>query len=106
MERKKKAIWEILVPTVSNEGKPYRVRFHRVWDKRVRELIGGLTILPPNIKGEWMSPQGDIFSERMIPVRLYCTENQINFIAKYTKGLYEQEAVMYYQISDKITIVE
>ena len=43
-----KAIWELLVPTVSNEGKPFKTRFHKVWDTKVRELVGGLTIMQPN----------------------------------------------------------
>lgn len=51
---KDKSIWEILVPTVNNDGKPFKTRFHRVWDSKVRELVGGLTIMQPNIKGEWV----------------------------------------------------
>ena len=102
----KKSIWELLVPTVNNEGKPFKTRFHKVWDARVRELVGGLTIMQPNIKGEWLSPDGEIFAERMIPVRLYCTEKQMIIIAGYTKGLYEQEAIMYYEISNNVRIYE
>ena len=41
----KKGIWEILVPTVSNEGKSYRTRYHRVCDSKVRKVSVGLTIL-------------------------------------------------------------
>ena len=100
----KKAIWELLVPTVSNEGKPFKTKFHKVWDAKVRELVGGLTIMQPNIKGEWVSPDGEVFAERMIPVRLYCTAKQMIIIAGFTKGLYDQEAIMYYQISDNVLI--
>lgn len=99
-----KAIWEILVPTVNNSGKPFKTRYHRVWDSKVRETIGGLTIMTPNIKGEWVSPEGDIFAERMIPVRLYCTEIDMKIIAAFTKDYYEQEAIMYYQISNEVKI--
>ena len=39
-------LWEILVPTIhSSNGKPIRTRFHKVWDKKVREISGGLTIM-------------------------------------------------------------
>ena len=100
-----KKIWEILVPTVTNEGKPIRVKQHKHWDKRVRELLGGLTIMQPNIKGEWVSPQGEIFTERMIPVRVCCDEKQISNIAQFTKTFYEQEVVMYYCISNEVKIV-
>jgi hypothetical protein len=101
-----KKIWEILVPTQTNEGRPIRIRQHKVWDELVRDITGGLTIMPPNIKGEWVSPQGDIFAERMIPVRIYCTENQILTIASATKKFYEQEAIMYYCISNDVRIYE
>lgn len=30
--------WEILVPTQTNEGKPIRTRFHRVWDDKVEVI--------------------------------------------------------------------
>jgi len=45
-------LWEVLVPTVRRVGgRPYRTRFHRVWDAKVRALTGGLTILTP-VKGQ------------------------------------------------------
>lgn len=96
-------LWEILVPTVRNGGTPFRTRFHRVWDKRVRKITGGLTILRP-AKGQWISPDGKLFEERMIPVRLACTEEQINEIADLTAAHYEQEAVMFYRVGDCVTI--
>jgi hypothetical protein len=64
-------LWEILVPTVRNDGSPIRVRFHRVWDSHVRKISGGLTILPV-AKGQWLD--GDkLYAERMIPVRILAT---------------------------------
>jgi len=103
MEMENKYLWEILVPTVSNHGKPFRTKQHRIWDKFVRQITGGLTIMSPNIKGEWISDDG-IFTDRMIPVRIYCTQEQIIEIAKHTKQFYGQEAVMYYCISSEIYI--
>lgn len=97
-------LWEILVPTVSNEGKPFRTRYHRVWDAKVREITGGLTIVPP-VKGEWVHGS-QVFRERMIPVRIACTEEQINQIADFTAEYYDQLAVMFYLITDKIFIKE
>ena len=93
-------MWEILVPTVSNEGKPYRTRYHRVWDAKVREIAGGLTILRPAI-GQWVSPDGDLFKERMIPVRVMCTEEEINKIIKITIDYYDQIAVLATLVSTK-----
>lgn len=95
-------LFEILVPTVMN-GKPIRTRFHRVWDGKVRGISNGLTILSP-AKGQWISPDGILFTERMIPVRIACTLSQIDEIAKLTAKYYNQDAVMYYRISDLVVI--
>ena len=43
----KRTLWLILVPTIRNDGRPIRTRFHRVWDGKVRDISGGLTITPP-----------------------------------------------------------
>jgi hypothetical protein len=99
-----KALFEILVPTKTNEGKPIRTRFHRVWDAKVRAISGGLTILKPGV-GNWVSPQGELFLERMIPVRIFCTQEQINQVADITARYYRQEAVMFYQVSAIVAIV-
>lgn len=74
-----------------------------MWDARVRAITGGLTVLPPG-KGQWVSPTGQLFAERMIPVRIACTEDQIHAIAKMTAAFYEQEAVIYYLVSSRVFI--
>lgn len=96
-------LWEILVPTVSNEGKPYRTRYHRVWDAKVREITGGLTVMAP-AKGQWKSLTGDLYVERMIPVRVACSREQIELIIDITMKYYDQLAVMAYRISDECII--
>jgi hypothetical protein len=97
------SIWEILVPTVRNDGTPIRTRFHREWDRRVRRISGGLTVLPP-ARGQWLSPSKQLFEERMIPVRIACTRKQIETIADMTAAYYRQQAVMFYKISDEVVI--
>lgn len=100
-----KCIWEILVPTVRTNGECFRTRQHREWDCRVQRVTGGLTVLPP-VRGQWVSIQGILTVERMIPVRIACTEDEINQIADMTAAFYEQDAVMFYCISDKVFIKE
>ena len=95
-----KSLWEILIPTVSNEGKPYRTRYHKVWDNKIRSLTQGLTILTP-AKGQWISPSGELYSERMIPVRILCTRAEIEKIVDLTMSYYDQLAVLAYKISDE-----
>jgi hypothetical protein len=55
-------------------------------------------------KGSWICPAGNLFTERMIPVRIACTFTQIEAIAELTAKYYKQQAVMYYRISDYVTI--
>lgn len=97
-------LWEILVPTVRNDGRPIKTRFHRVWDEKVRAITGGLTVMPVS-KGQWISPDDELFIERMIPVRIAVEgEHQIMNIIDMTGRYYEQLAVMAYKISDMVII--
>lgn len=95
-----KGLWEILVPTIFNDGKPIRTRYHRVWDTKVREISGGLTILTP-AKGQWISKDGELYKERMIPVRILCTREEIEKIVDLTMVYYDQKAILAYKISDE-----
>ena len=96
-------LWELFVPTIRNNGVPFRTRYHRVWDGKVRAITGGLSILPP-IHGQWVAPDGELFKERMIPVRIMCTESEIFEIAEMTAEYYSQLAVMFYRVSDFVHI--
>ena len=98
-------LWEILVPTVRNDGRPFRLRYHKVWDERVKAVSGGLTIVPP-VNGVWVSPEEETFKERMIPVRIMCTRDEIMAIAKMSKEYYEQEAIMVHRVSREVYIVD
>ena len=87
---------------MSNEGKPYRTRYHRVWDSKVHEISGGLTICPP-VKGEWVN--GDnLFRERMIPVKIIATESEIEKIIDMTMEYYDQLAILAYKVSDVVKL--
>jgi len=92
-------MWEILVPTISNTGKPIHTRYHRVWDAKVRAISSGLTVLKP-VTGQWVNPDDVLFKERMIPVRIMCTRDDINSIIDLTIKYYCQDAVLAYRISD------
>ena len=98
-----KEMWEILVPTVHANGTPIKTRFHKVWDKRVYEITGGLTILAPT-KGKWVSPAGGLFEERMIPVRIACTRKEIDEIVDMTLKYYDEEAVLAYKVSEEVVL--
>jgi hypothetical protein len=86
-------LWEILVPTVSNSDRPFSVRHHRQWDQMVARIAGGMTLVLP-VRGTWIEPTtGADFTERMIPVRIMCSREQIVEICKETARFYDQLAV-------------
>ena len=106
------SMWEILVPTEKRlePGKFYTTRYHRVWDAKVCEITGGLTILTP-VKGQWVSPTGELYAERgelyvdrLIPVRIAATREQIEQVIDLTIKYYDQLAVMCYKISDEVIV--
>ncbi|MBI4441238.1 hypothetical protein HY639_03660 [Candidatus Woesearchaeota archaeon] len=96
-----KTLWEILVPRYSNKGEEYPLSHHHAWDEKVKAIAGGMTILKP-AKGHWVNPHGKLFSEEMIPVRIYCTEQEIDLIIDMTLVHYGQEAVMAYELSSHV----
>lgn len=98
-----KQLWEIFVPCVRNDGRPVRTRMHREWDSRVRRITGGLTVMPP-VRGQWVAPDGRLFAERMIPVRIVATEAEMERISDMTAAFYEQLAILYYVVSERVVI--
>lgn len=96
-------IYEILVPTTRNDGKYFTIRHHKIWDEHILKIAGGLTIIAPQ-KGKWVSNDKKLFAERMIPVKIVCTSEEIEKIADITAKHYEQLAVLFYKISDEVTI--
>ena len=96
-------LWEILVPNFL-DGKKLDLPFHWAWDKEVKKISGGLTVLKP-VKGRWTNDGGNAVHEQMIPVRIACTKQQINEIAKFTLEYYKQDAVMYYKVSNEVNFI-
>ena len=97
-------MWEILVPYVNNKGEKYPIEHHWNWDEYVKQLSNGGLTIHKTAKGHWMSPEGKIFKEKMIPVRILCTEEQIESIIKFTISHYDQEAVLAYEISNNVKL--
>ncbi len=100
---KGRTLWEILVPRYSNAGREYPLGHHHQWDAKIREISGGITILR-TAKGHWISPEGKLFADEMIPARVYCSELEIERIVDETLLHYEQEAVLAYEISSKVKL--
>lgn len=97
-------LWEILVPYVM-DGKMVPVFYHQKWDKKVIKITQGLTFATDNPQGKWLDKNGQISGEKMIPVRIACTEDQIKQIMELTLEHYEQEAIFVTLISKKVLIL-
>lgn len=100
-----KLLYEILVPTRYGDGKmsPIKTRHHKKWDERIQAISGGMTILS-SARGKWTF-QGVEYPEKVIPVRIMCTEAQMKKIVEITISHYRQKAVMYYVLSNQVFIV-
>lgn len=101
----KKELWEILVPVSHNKDKNLRFSYehHKEWDAFVKGISGGVTIMK-TAKGEWLSPNGILHIDRMIPCRIVCNEEQISDIIDFTIDHYKQEAVLAYKISNNVIL--
>jgi hypothetical protein len=96
-------MWEILVPASNNKDLKFTFEHHKEWDEYVKEIAGGITIHRP-AKGEWVSPDGKLYKDRVIPVRIMCTEAEIEKIIAFTISWYKQEAVLAYEISNHVKL--
>ena len=98
-----KELWEILVPVTNNNGITFGYEHHEAWDEFVKNLTGGVTIMKV-AKGQWVSPEGEVYVDRMIPCRIVCNEEQISEIIDFTIEHYDQEAVLAYRISTNVIL--
>lgn len=97
-------LWEILVPQKDALGASWRAGMHDEWDSMVTTMTGGLSICKPSI-GKWADQKGGVSREHMIPVRIACSEEQIQRIMKITLKHYVQEAIFVSLISKKVFIL-
>lgn len=96
-------LWEILVPASNNKDLNFTFEHHKEWDAFVKDLTGGVTILK-TAKGEWLSPTGELYIDRMIPCRIACSYEELSIIIDFTIEHYKQEAVLAYKISDDVIL--
>ena len=96
-------LWEVLVPASNNNDLKFTYAHHKEWDAYVKKLTGGVTIMKV-AKGQWVSPTGKLYLDRMIPCRIVCTEEQISEIIDFTIDHYKQEAVLAYRISTNVIL--
>jgi len=97
-------VWCIYVPTLMGT-RFVRTKHHKRWDTYVRKITGGLTILAPS-KGQWVNDDDEVIEERILPVNIACTDEQLKLIVEFSLKHYKQDALMYYKVSDEVYIVK
>jgi len=95
-------MWEIFVPA-SNNDMEFSYEHHKMFDEFVKQKAGGITILR-GAKGEWISPEGDLYKDRIIPCRICCTRDDMDCIMRFALNHYNQKAIMAYKLSDQVLI--
>lgn len=96
------SMWEILVPKCWPNGKDIPYLYHKVWDNEVSKLAGGLSVFR-SINGVWVDKEnGQVVSEKMIPVKIMCDQDTMRDIAQWTAGYYRQKSVLYYKVTDEV----
>ncbi len=101
----KNILWEILVPACDNNGKRFSLNHHKIWDKKVMQVSHGMTI-QKIANGRWVSPKCGMFKEKMIPVRFISNQKEAKEIVNFTLSHYNQKAVLAYQLSNNMILVE
>ena len=99
----KTELWEILVPASNNKDLKFTYEHHKEWDEFVKDISGGVTIMK-TAKGEWLSPTGELYIDRMIPCRIACSYEELSIIIDFTIEHYKQKAVLAYKISDDVIL--
>ena len=97
-------MWEIFVPA-SNIDAEFSYEHHKIFDEFVKQKAQGITVMR-GAKGEWISPSGVLFKDRIIPCRICCSIGDIHSIMRFALKHYNQEAIMAYKISDHVLMVK
>jgi hypothetical protein len=98
-----KPMWEILIPAYDDKEE-FTIDHHKVFDGFVKEKAGGITILR-GAKGEWISPEGELYKDKIIPCRICCSFGDIKSIMEFALEHYNQKTIMAYKISDHVLMI-
>jgi hypothetical protein len=55
-------------------------------------------------KGQWINKEGELFEERVIPVRISCDKKTIERIMDITAEHYKQYAVLAWKVSEEVLL--
>jgi hypothetical protein len=95
-----KRVWRIMVPQADNRERRFSARHHLNWQHTVINISGGWTIHEP-ARGAWKD-DGEVQFEKMRPVDIVCTAEQIKEIVEMTAHHYMQIEVLAYEVSNNI----
>lgn len=102
MIKRKKNLYEILVPAYSNEGKKFSVLAWANWEGFLVSRSGGFTKLS-EVSGVWVD-EDKVYKDTNIPYRALLTRPDYIEALKYAKETFNQKAIFSYEVSEKVLI--
>lgn len=84
-------LYEILIPVANNDGKEFPEKYRQAFIDFIGILVGGVTVYPV-VDGQWYEGENR-YAEKMIPVRINCTDKEIDAIAWEAKKTFEQKKI-------------
>jgi len=101
---KNKSLWEIMIPKNIDKHTIFHVSSHRQWNKYVEELTGGMVFFS-NLDRRWISStKTSPYFDNKIPVRIFCSKEQMDKIIDFTMQHYDQKHVIAYELSNNIIL--
>lgn len=105
----RKKLYEIQIPVAPNlpevficdKNGNFNQEYHDRFLAKVLTVANGYTALPI-VEGAWINGSGKTFIEKMIPVRIFCTDENITEIASFAKRHYDQEAIFVVELGTAI----
>jgi len=94
-------LWEILVPVANNQKVPFSDDHHEAFRRILRQLPGnnGTTTRPVG-DGDWVDGDtGELFAEKMIPIRFRACRADAERMAAHARKFYDQIEVMAYRLA-------
>lgn len=98
-------LWQILIPTMDNEGTPFTPKDYDDFANLVIKEVGvtGLTMLPRGT-GYWVGSNKQVQHELTIPILIGCVEHEVQIATRLVAEQFKQKAVTYWKVSDAFYI--
>jgi hypothetical protein len=101
----KTCLWEIFIPKNHNKEMIYGVSHHREWNRKVTKETNVILLSSSSYK-EKSCPtiEEPFFSEEMLLLRVYCTQEELDRILDITVDHYDRDKIIAFKISENMIV--